>query len=931
MSDVRPDPETLLRRIQHADAQQQRGRLKIFLGMCAGVGKTYAMLEAGRVRAIEGLDVLVGLIETHGRTETEQLLLGHDLLPVKHIQYRGMELTEFDLDACLQRHPDLVLLDELAHTNAPGARHQRRYQDVEELLAAGISVYTSLNIQHIESQCDIVAQITGATVRETVPDSIIDLADEIELVDLNPEELLGRLKEGKVYIPQQAQLALERFFKPGNLIALRELALRFVAERVDRQIQQYRREQRVGSTWPVRERLLVCVTASPQSARLVRATRRLATRLQAEWLAVHVETPRTKALPRKERERLYRILQLAEQLGAQTTTLSGTRVVDELVAFARARNVTKIVVGKSAEPRWRRLLFGSFVDELARKSGDVDLQVISGEGDAPAVGPMPRRRAQPPWRGLLGAALAVAGCTAFAGLIFRRLNPANIVMLYLLCVALVALRGGRAAAVLASILSVAAFDFFFVKPYLTFAVTDVEYLLTFAVMLAVGLVVSNLTARLKEQLELSRRREEHTAALYALTRDLADVALLDQLIATSARHIEATFQCPAALYLRDAVNGLRLAGGMSVAADEERERAVARWVLDHGQKAGCGTNTLPAARALYLPLSTATQTVGVLAVVPRAPEQFLDPDELHLLETFAQQTALAAERVELAQQAEQARLQAESEQVRNALLRTVSHDLRTPLATITGALSTILANPTRLDAQTSRDLLQSAYDEGARLNQLLGNLLDMTRLEAGHVQLKQEPYPLEELVGAALNRLEAVLNGQGVETSLPRDLPLVLVDAVLVEQVLLNLLENAARYAAPGKIEIRAHPEAAHVLVEVLDQGAGLQPGTEREVFRKFYRSRPPTDRSGTGLGLAICEAIVRLHGGRIGAENRPDGGARFWFTLPRAAQPSAAQTARMSADAQARGESGDGPPARPETAAKQQHRLPRAEPGGAA
>ncbi len=896
MSASRPDPDVLLRQLQTADAQQQRGRLKIFLGMCAGVGKTYAMLEAGRVRAIEGLNVLVGFVETHGRTETEQLLLGHDLLPVRKVDYRGVTLTEFDLDACLQRHPDLVLLDELAHTNAPGSRHERRYQDVEELLAAGISVYTSLNIQHIESQCDIVAQITGATVRETVPDSIIDLADEIELVDLNPEELLGRLKEGKVYIPQQAQLAIERFFKPGNLIALRELALRFVAERVDRQMQQFRREQRVGSTWPVRERLLVCVTASPQSARLVRATRRLATRLQAEWLAVHVETPRARTLPPRERERLYRILQLAEQLGAETTTLNGTNVADELVAFARARNVTKLVIGKSAEPRWRRLLFGSFVDDLARKSGDVDLHVISGEGEPTAVGPMPRQRAPTPWRGLLAAVLAVAGCTIFAALVFGRLRPENIVMLYLLCVTLVALRGGRAAAVLASVLSVAAFDFFFVPPFRSFAVQDLEYLLTFAVMLAVGLVVSNLTARLKEQLELARRREEHTAALYALTRELADLAALDALVAASARHIEKTFHCPAAIYLRGPADGLRLAGGVSVAPDEERERAVARWVLDHGQKAGFGTQTLPAAGALYLPLSTGQQTVGVLAVVPHSREQFLDPDEMHLLETLAQQTALAAERVQLARDAEQARLQAESEQVRNALLSTVSHDLRTPLATITGALSTILADPAGVDAQTRRDLLQSAYDEGTRLNQLLSNLLDMTRLEAGHVQLKQEAYPLEELVGAALTRLEPVLDGHRILTAVPRDLPLVLVDAVLVEQVLMNLLENAARYtAAATKIEIRAHADPEHVLVEVLDEGAGLQPGTERDIFRKFYRSRPPTDRSGTGLGLAICEAIVRLHGGQIGAENRAQGGARFWFTLPRAAPPSAAEAARMS------------------------------------
>ncbi len=885
MTTARPDPDAVLAQIRAEAPHSTRGRLKVFLGMCAGVGKTFSLLEAGRVRGIEGVDVLVGVVETHGRTETEQLLLGHELLPLKSINYQGVTLKEFDLDACIARKPQLVLVDELAHSNAPGSRHEKRWQDVQELLNSGIHVYTAMNIQHIESLNDVVAQITGVVVRETVPDSVVEAANEIELVDLNPEELLKRLHDGKVYVPEQARLAVGKFFRLGNLVALRELALRYVAERVDQQVQKYRQDQAVARTWPVRERLLVCVTGSPQSARLVRATRRLATRLGAEWLAIHIEMPRDNRMVARDRDRLNRILRLAEQLGAETRTLSAPNVIDELIAFARSHNVTKIVVGKTAEPRWKRWLRSTLIDELARRSGEIDLYVISGEGDPARTEPSQERRRGRRWRGMIAATFVVAVSTLVCALLHGQLAPSNLAMLYLVGVVLVSLRGERAPAILASILSVAAFDFFFVPPSLTLAVSDAEYVVTFAVMLLVALVTSNLTVRVRQQAESARRREARTQALYSLAGQLADAGDLTAIIAAAVRSAEHGLRSTALVLVADASGRLAPGPGQRAPDNLEREAAVAQWVFENGQKAGLGTSTLPSAGALYVPLEGSQRTVGVLAISPELRDRFQDPDETHLLDSFARQIALAIERVQLVDEAGNAHLAVETERLRNALLSSVSHDFRTPLATILGAASSLLDPKGPTDGDTRRELLAAIYDETERLDRLIRNLLDMTRLESGAKLLRPEWHPLEEIVGAALRRMNRQLDGRPVTTSLPPDLPLVSIDGALIEQVLINLLENAAKHTPAGTpIDIRATIETRGIVVEVADRGPGLPPDQIDRIFEKFYRIS--NREGGVGLGLAICEAIIRAHGGRIWADNRAGGGAVFRFLLPIVGEP---------------------------------------------
>src|SRR5499426_252759 len=845
MNDQRPDPDALLTRVQEEEAQQTRGKLKIFFGATAGVGKTYAMLEAAQERRAEGIDVVAGWVDTHGRAETAALLEGLDVLPRRPVEYRGTTLNELDLDAALARHPALILVDELAHTNAPGTRHAKRWQDVEELLAAGIHVYTTLNVQHVESLNDVVAQITGVTVRETVPDSILERADELELIDLPPDDLLQRLQEGKVYVPEQARQALEHFFRKGNLIALRELALRRTADRVDEQMQVYRRTHAITETWPTTERLLVCISPSPLSRRLVRATRRMAARLRAEWLAVYVETPASLRLPDADRDRVVQTLRLAEQLGAETVTLSGYHISEELLTYARTRNVSKIVVGKPRRPRWKEIVFGSVVDELARNTDDIDVYVIGGEHDdsRPPALRLPERTTP---GAVYGWALAVVlGCTALDWLLFPAFEKANLVMVYLLGVTVVAMRGERLAALLTSVLSVAAFDFFFVSPRFSFAVTDLEYLVTFAVMLLVALVISTLTVRLRQQAEAARYRERRTAALYALSRELASTRDTDGLLRAAARHVHEVFESQVSLLLPDATGHLRqwdagadgLSSGLgrqALFALDTKERAVAQWVYEHRQMAGLGTATLPSAEALYVPLLGTRGAVGVLGVRPAAPRRLMAPEQLHFLETFANQTALGLERATLAGEAQQAQVQIATERLRNSLLSTVSHDLRTPLTAIAGAASGLLEENAPLDASTRHELCQTIAEEANRLNRLVNNLLDMTRLEAGAVQVNKEWQPLEEVVGAALTRLETQLHDRPLTTHFPADLPLVPLDTVLIEQVLINLLDNALKYTPPGSpITLAADATPGAVTIEVADRGPGVSPGDEQRIFEK--------------------------------------------------------------------------------------------------
>ena len=882
LDEHRPDPDALLARVKEEEARQTRGKLKVFLGAAAGVGKTYAMLEAAHARRAEGMDVVVGWVDTHGRAETEALLKGLEIVARRPIEYRGTILTEFDLDAALARRPTLILVDELAHTNAPGVRHTKRWQDVLELLDAGINVYTTLNVQHLESLNDVVAKITGVRVHETIPDSVLEQADEVELVDLPPEELLQRLKEGKVYIPEQAQEAIRNFFRKGNLIALRELALRRTADRVDVQMRVYMRDHAIPKTWPVTERLMVTIGASPFSVRLVRSAKRMADSLRAEWIVAYVETPARARLSEEDRAQVAETLRLAEQLGAETLTLSGQRISEEILTHARARNVSKIIVGKPAGPLWKRILFGSIVDNLVRGSGDIDIYVISGEKAAPLHPATPVRPPRTDWPAYGRASAVVAFCTAAAWVMFPHFELSNIIMVYLLGVVGVAAHSGRGPSVLASVLSVAAFDFFFVPPYFTFAVSDAQYLVTFAVMFVVALITSSLTVRIRQQAESARQRERRTAALYALSRELASVRGTQNILSAAVRHIAEVFRSQVVILLPDPSGRPTIRAGLPAQFEmDTTELGVSQWVYEHRQMAGLGTSTLPGAKALYLPLVAPRRTLGVLGVCPTEPHALDAPEQIHLLETFANQTALALERVVLAEEAQRAQVEIEAERLRSALLISVSHDLRTPLATIMGAASSLLEDGTHFQRGTWQDLLQSILDEAERLNRLVSNLLNMTRLEAGTLAVKKDWLPLEEVVGTALARMEKRLGDRPVAIHVPADLPLVQIDGVLIEQVLINLLDNGVKYTpVRSGIDISASVSDAAVLVEVADRGPGFAPGEEKRVFDKFYRGQT-ADSRGVGLGLAICRAIVEAHGGKIWAENRPGGGALFRFTLP--------------------------------------------------
>jgi two-component system sensor histidine kinase KdpD len=881
MTDDRPDPDALLERVREEERRQSRGKLTIFFGAAPGVGKTYAMLEAARTERDLKRDVVIGIVETHKRYDTAALTIGLEMLPRKKLEHRGIVLEEFDIDASLARKPGLILVDELAHTNTAGSRHAKRWQDVEELLDASIDVYTTLNVQHIESLNDVVAQITGVVVRETVPDSIVDAAEEVKLVDLPTDELLERLREGKVYLPEQAGHAIDNFFRKGNLIALREIALRRTAERVDAQMRVYREIHGIKEMWPTTERLVVCVSSSPAAVRLVRAARRMAASLHAEWSAVYVETPAALRLSARDRERVAQTLRLAELLGAQVVTLNGESAADETIRYAHSRNVTKIVVGKPTHPRWRDVIGRSFLDEMVRTSGDIDVYVISGEeqGLTPpklAQGDKPHARR---WD-FGAAAAAVATCTVVAWLVFGQTQLPDVVMTYLLGIVLVSMRLGYAPSLLAAMLSVLSLDFFFIPPFFSFAVSDLRHIVTFGMMLFVAVVISGLTKRIRDQAEGARYRELRTASLYSLSRDLAGARPRDTLLRLATNRVHDVFSSQVSIFLPDATGNLRSVIHEAWTFDpDEKEVGVAGWVWLRERAAGLSTETLPLARALYVPLR-ASGRVGVMGVIPSDPGRFVDPDQRQLLETFANQIASAIERTQLAEEARHAQLQTETERLRNSLLSSVSHDLRTPLAVVTGAATALLEDTSAAEPEPRRELLQTIAEEAQRLNRIVRNLLDMTRLEAGAVTVRKEWQPLEEVVGAALNRVEDRLRDRDVKTDLPANLSLVPLDAVLIEQVLINLLENATKYSAPGTpIEISARPIPSGVDVEILDRGSGIPTGEETRIFEKFYRARE--GKGGVGLGLTICKGIVTAHGGRIWAENRPSGGAVFHFTLP--------------------------------------------------
>jgi two-component system, OmpR family, sensor histidine kinase KdpD len=880
-ADFRPDPDELLVRVQAEERQEARGKLQIFLGYAAGVGKTYAMLEAARQRKAQGVDVVVGYVETHGRAETDALVKGLEIIPRRQMEYRQTTVGEMDVDAVLARRPQLALVDEFAHTNAPGSRHPKRYHDVHELLEAGIDVYTTLNIQHLESLNDAVAQITGVVVRETLPDSVLDEAAEIKLVDLPPDELIQRLHDGKVYVPDTAAVAVERFFRKGNLTALREMALRRAAGRVDDQMLAYMQTRSIPGPWPAGERLLVCVSASSLGERLVRSARRLADGLGAEWSAIHVETAEGRQAPEETRARVARTLRLAEDLGARVVTIPGQSVAGAVLEFARTHNITKIIAGKPLRARWQEWLRGAIVDQLIRSSGSIDVYVVSSEAQAPSAG-TGDWYPHPPWRRYLQSALLVVAATLVSVPFSLMLSPVNLVMLYLVVVVIAAVFLGRGPAILASVLSVLAFDFFFVPPYLTFVVADTEYILTFIGLFLVGVVISTLAVRAREQADAARFSAEQTTELYELSRDLAAVSGLNDILRALIRHIQGTFGREGVILLPD--NGrLTSTIGSGDLELNESELAVGDWVLRHGEPAGRNTNTLPGAQLRYLPLRTARGVRGVLGIRGSAEaDRYLTPDQERLMEAFASQAAVAIERAQLAEQARQAQVLQATEQLQTALLNSISHDLRTPLVSITGALSSLQDQDAQLDGASRRRLIENARQEAERLNRLVGNLLDMSRVEAGALRLRLEPSDVQDLIGSALAQLDEPLRGRRVNVEVPEGLPLVPMDFALMTRVLVNILDNALKYSPPGSpIDVTTMVVAGHLEIEVSDRGVGVPHEDLNRVFDKFYRVQRPGRVAGSGLGLSICKGIVQAHQGFIAAENRPGGGTTITISLP--------------------------------------------------
>ena len=858
-----------------------RGKLKIFLGYAAGVGKTHAMLEAARQRLDEGVDVVVGYVDTHGRAEMQALVESLESIPPRQFEASGAIQREMNIDALLARRPQLVLVDELAHANAPGARHARRYQDVEELLAAGIDVYATLNIQNLESLNDVVVQITGVTVRDTVPDRIMDGIDSLELVDLPPDELIRRLHEGKVAVPDQTAQAMQKFFRPGNLTALREMALRHTAAQVDDQMRAYKKAHAIFNPWAATDRLLVCISANPLSERLVRAGRRLADQLDVEWFVLYVETPGYGSLPEDARDRVARTLHLAEDLGGRSVTIPGQDVAEAILDYSRSHNVTKIIVGKSLEPRWRELFRGSIVDRIIHNSDQIDVYVISARATRVSAVPRLVPRPNQGWQGYLVSAGLVIAVT-LAGLPIRAaIAPTNLVMLYLLAVVIAATRWGRGPSVVSAVLSVLFFDFFLVPPYLTFRVSDAQYLLTFIGLLVVGLVVSTLAAREREQAEMIQRRETYTAALYALSRDLASTVDLGAIIQTVIKHISELFHCNSAIFLPQADTLALRACSPGFPIDDEGY-AAANWVFQHGRVAGQGTGTLSGTGARYLPLETAQSVIGVVGVRLVNEFQVLSPDQERLLEALLRQVALAVEATQLAEKAGQAHLLREQEKLQTALLNSISHDLRTPLSSITGALSSLRDDATYLDDAARQDLIDTAWEEAGRLNYLVANLLSMTRLEAGVMRLSPDLCDVQDLIGVALSQMTNRLRGRTVDVDAPQSLPPVPVDLVLAAQALVNVIDNAVKYSpAHTAIGIRARHDRDEVVIEVADRGPGIHPDELQSVFEKFYRLQQVSDTTGVGLGLSIAKGIIELHGGRIWAANRDGGGAVVSIALP--------------------------------------------------
>jgi two-component system sensor histidine kinase KdpD len=900
----RPDPDALLARVQAEEHRAARGKLRIYFGASAGVGKTYAMLAAARRAVDAGIDVVVGVVETHGRSETAAQLAGLALLEPKSIAYRGKLLSEFDIDAALTLAPQLILVDELAHSNAPGSRHPKRWQDVEELLAAGIDVHTTVNVQHLDSLNDIVGGITGIRVAETLPDTVFDHADEVVLVDVPADELLARLKAGKVYQEQHAERASNHFFRKGNLIALRELALRRTADRLEDDVQAYRVEKSIDAIWKTDTALLACLGPRTGNEHVIRSTARLATQLNAEWHAVYVETPTLQRLPSDRREHILKTLKLARDLGATTAVLTSNDIAQTIIDYARTHNLSKLTLGRGHRTwPWRN----SHAARLASFAPDIDLIEI-GRGTVPETPTKESirstllmqddqfdydirtgKRLSLRWRNVCAAAASL-GTAALATPLMRYFDLANIVMLFLLTVVLVAIRLGRWPSVVATVVGVAAFDFFFVPPRFSFAVSDFQYLVTFAVMLGVGLITGHLTSDLRFQARIAGHREERARALYEFARQLSGVLQTEQIFDITREVVSCTFRAHATLLLPDEAGHLQAVHS----DDQSTERVpdagldlgIAQWAFDRATAAGIGTDTLPASGYFYLPLVAPMRTRGLLAIAPESRRWLQVPEQRQQLETFAALAAIALERVHYIDVAQNALVHMESERLRNSLLATLSHDLRTPLTVLTGLADSLLRTKPPLPP-TQRDSALALQSEITRMTALVTNLLEMARIQSGQVQLNLQWQPFEEVVGSALRSSRSQLTQHLIDTELPRDLPLIRFDAMLIERVLSNLLENAAKYTPAGStISIRCVIAGQVLEVCVADNGPGLPTGREESLFEKFARGERESATTGVGLGLAICRAIVEAHQGSIRATRSDTGGALFIFTLPLGVPP---------------------------------------------
>jgi two-component system sensor histidine kinase KdpD len=883
-SDNRPSPDALLKAAQ----REGRGKFKIFFGAAPGVGKTYEMLVAARRRKEEGVDVVVGVVEAHGRAETEAQLSGLEVIPRHPVEYKGRTLEEMDLDAILVRRPQLVLVDELAHSNAPGSHHPKRYLDVQDLLAAGIDVYSTMNVQHVESLNDVVARITRIRVRETVPDSVVDAADDVELVDTTPADLIARLGEGKVYVREQAQRALKHYFSPGNLTALRELALRRTAERVDDQMLSYMREHAITGPWGAGERVLVCVDPGPDSANTVRAAKRTAQGLDAELIALYVETERHTLLSEAEQARLAEALRLAEQLGAEVVRVPARSVVEEILAVARQRNVTRVVVGKSHRSRWFEWRHGSVVDQLVRSAAGLAIEVAPS-GTREAAARTDRFFGAPRTVGpYLEGVLTTAVATAAGGAIDAWIKLPNISLVFVVPVMAAAARHGLVPSLWVSALSVLSLNFFFLPPLYQFTITDPANVVALFFFMFVAVVASALGTRTRTQTEAARREARVNAELYAFSRKIAGVIDLDDLLWIVVTHLARVLGAEVAILMPDASAPT---GGMLTpqaafppdSAFTDADLAAARWSWDQERPTGRGTDTLPGGRWLFTPIRTSRSAIAVIGVLAR-DEAELGASARRLLEAVGNQTAVALERVALANDIDQARLGAERERLRSAMLTSVSHDLRTPLASILGALTSLRSYGDRYDAATREELLDTALSEAGRLDRFVRNLLDMTRLDAGVIVPKREAVDVGDLVSTALRRAAPLLKDHAVASSVAPDLPTLSLDFVLAEQALLNILDNAAKYSAVGgRLSIDVRRTNGRIEIAVRDEGPGLPPDTLERLFDKFYRADAgDRRRAGTGLGLAIAKGFVEVQGGTIAARNRTDrSGAEFVVSYP--------------------------------------------------